>query len=704
MSTEKRSIEISYKANLKDLVSKLKTLPNVTSQEAKAMVQALDKQLKQAEKAAKRAAEAQKKAAQAGSAAFKNAQGSVRGLNEAAEESADKLGAVAESAGDADRGFAAMGMALGHVNPALGEAAMLGADVFAVSEGLLLTLKALNPMWLAGAAALAVVTLGYASYQQSVQEAKQLTLDLREALKSIQDEYKNTADNIKDSIDKLYDQKDAYEELTGQISKFDAAVRKTTRSVEQQFQGNIEAQEAIIQGREEDLQLIARLQRGNAVLSDEEKARLRTLQLQTKLADNKLDLTSAGIRQEAALGQIEASLTNELATQQGILVQINNNRTEAVSLAVEQLALQKELEDAQAEEAKKEAEKARRRAAGAAWAAKRDAAQQKLNALIVAGMTTEERITHEYEKQQIELDNIEKRYKTKVTGLAEARLALEKKYLEELEAIREKEFEDELDRAEKEVEDIIAKAEATRESANYIEQLRRTDHQKELDRIQEKYDKEFMQLQKLALNSGDYQQFKLNSIALEEERNKEFHQAEMKRIKERVNELKGTFTVFTQQLSLISKGVETYLVNTDRATEESAKKIFRLNQAAALAQIAFNTAANISKYAGTGPAAPFLIAGVVAAGAAQSAAVLSQQPPSMHMGGLAPDETTATLLRGEAVLDRRTTAALGEEGVRQLQNGAMAPEVVILQPFKHFDRYNRSARKRIARPIGSARY
>jgi len=704
MSTEKRSIEISYKANLKDLTAKLKTLPNITSQEAKAMVAALDRQLKQAEKAADRAAAAQKKAAQAGSNAFRNAEGSIGGLNRAAEESADRLGHVAESAGDVDRGFSAMGMALGHINPAMGEAAMLGADVMAVTEGLLMSLKALNPMWLAGAAILATITLGYGAYSQSVEEARQLTLDLREAVKSLREEYSSIGDNLKDSIDKLYDQKDAYEELTGQISAYDAEVRRTTRTIEQQFEGNVEAQQEIIRAREEDLNLIHRIQRGNAILSDEEKARVRTLQLQTRMADNKLDLTSAGIRQEAALGQIERSLTNELSTQQSILSRINNNRQEAIGLALEQLALQKELEDAQAEEAKKEAEKARKRASGAAWAAKRDAAQQKINALIESSMTVEEKITHEYKKQGTELDKINKSYGKKVTGLAEARLALEKKYAEEIEALREQEAKEEGERIDKEISDIIAKSKATRESSEYLNQLQQTDHEAALERIQAKYDKEFQEIQKLALVSGQYEEFRLNAIALQEERNKEFHAEEMKRIRERVNELKGTFTVFTQQLSQISKGVEAYLNNTDRATEESSRKIFRLNQAAAVAQIAFNTAANISKYAGTGPAAPFLIAGVVAAGAAQTAAVLSQQPPSLHMGGLAPDEQTATLLRGEAVLDRRTTAALGEEGVRQLQNGGMSPEVVILQPFKHFDRYNRSAKKRISRPIGSARY
>ena len=47
MAEEKRSINIAYKADLKDLINKLKQMPNVTEQEARKMVSALDRQLKQ---------------------------------------------------------------------------------------------------------------------------------------------------------------------------------------------------------------------------------------------------------------------------------------------------------------------------------------------------------------------------------------------------------------------------------------------------------------------------------------------------------------------------------------------------------------------------------------------------------------------------------------------------------------------------------
>ena len=40
MAEEKRSINIAYKADLKDLINKLKQMPNVTEAEAKKMVSA----------------------------------------------------------------------------------------------------------------------------------------------------------------------------------------------------------------------------------------------------------------------------------------------------------------------------------------------------------------------------------------------------------------------------------------------------------------------------------------------------------------------------------------------------------------------------------------------------------------------------------------------------------------------------------------
>lgn len=120
--------------------------------------------------------------------------------------------------------------------------------------------------------------------------------------------------------------------------------------------------------------------------------------------------------------------------------------------------------------------------------------------------------------------------------------------------------------------------------------------------------------------------------------------------------------------------------------------LFMANKAAALAGIVMNTAKSITA-AGEqfGAFAPLAIAGYVATAAAQSAIVMSQQPPKFHMGGMiekTPDERVVVVKQGEAILDRATVNALGDSGVSRLQNGqSMSPEVIVMNPYKHFDRF-----------------
>ena len=62
------------------------------------------------------------------------------------------------------------------------------------------------------------------------------------------------------------------------------------------------------------------------------------------------------------------------------------------------------------------------------------------------------------------------------------------------------------------------------------------------------------------------------------------------------------------------------------------------------------------------------------------------------MGGMAPDEMGARVLRGEAILDRATVRRLGgEQGVKELQQKPKGNEtVVVIQPFKHFGRFTKA--------------
>lgn len=342
MAEEKKSIEISYKANLSDLLAKLKTIPNVTDAEAKKMVAALDRQLKQAEKAAKQSAEASKKAAKEASMAARRSVSDFDDMADAARRAEGRMEKVGESAGDIDRGFSSVGLALRGVNPQLAEAADGIADAFAVTEGLTMSMTALNPAVLAIAAALGTLTLGYMAYQQEVEKARQLTLDMKEAQRALNDSYKELRANFDDSLEKLGAIQDEYAVLTGEITEYELALRNTERQTKAMFQSNIDQQQIMIDQRTEELAMVNRIIEGNrksvadqAILSDTEKDRLHNLQLITAGVNKNADLTKHDLSLNNELFKIRAALQNEIATQEKAMGIIVGHQEQAVQLALE---------------------------------------------------------------------------------------------------------------------------------------------------------------------------------------------------------------------------------------------------------------------------------------------------------------------------------------------------------------------------------
>jgi hypothetical protein len=136
--------------------------------------------------------------------------------------------------------------------------------------------------------------------------------------------------------------------------------------------------------------------------------------------------------------------------------------------------------------------------------------------------------------------------------------------------------------------------------------------------------------------------------------------------------------------------------DVERAAHEQKKKqmtaLFNFRKGMAIAEIAMGTAeAVVAAQKLIPPFNAIQTALAVATGAAQAGIVMSQQPPSFHMGGMAPDEMGARVLKGEAILDRATVRGLGgEQGVKQLQqNQGQGGQVMVIQPFKHFGRFTR---------------
>jgi chromosome segregation ATPase len=635
MAEEKKSIEISYKANLQDLLSKLKTIPNITDQEAKKMVAALDRQLKQAEKAAQKSAEASKKAAKEAANAAKRGASSFDELADSARRAEDRLERVAESSGDIDRGFSSIGLALRGVNPQLAEAADGLADAFAVTEGLTMSFSALNPIVLAGAAAVGALTLGYMSYQAEVEKSREMTLKLRDAQQALIDTQQEQQNNLIDAGGKLREMRNEYALLTGQITEYEFQLEKAGEAANESFRGNIESAEATIQTTKMQKaavdSLIAAFSSGEtAVLSDQMKEQLMTLQLQNAQIDNNVDLTGKSIRAQGELYEL-SNLLNAQLTQQtkerDVLIVMQE---EAVQLATEMVTLEKELKDANEE---------------AATAAKK---------------------VTKAKKETVDTSHEEEDALRRLIELDQERFQKQQDATNELSKLSESTF--------------LTKSE-----------------QEELA-----FEREMQRIKELGETAKNVEM--ANAIIAEEnlKRQKQMKMDIFNTDMANASALSGAFSEF-------SNAVLQAAMDNGRANQKTIMGLFRMNQAAAVGEIAFNTAKAVTEALAYPPIArAAMIAAAIGTGAAQTSVVMAQKPPqaTFHMGGMAPDEMPARVLRGEAVLDRATVRRIGgEEGVKQLSQGTAPQEqVVVVQPFKHFGRFTKEIGFRQPKQTGIRAY
>ena len=622
MATEEKSIEISYKANIQDLKSKLSQIPNITDQEAKKMVAALDRQLKQAESAGKKAAEASKKAAQSASRAAMNAQKDFDELAHSAKRAEEKLDLVAEKSGDIDRGFSSVGLALRGVNPQIAEAADGMADMFAVGEGLILTFKSLNPVVLGVTIALGALTLGYTAYKASIEEANKAILDQKEAMKGLQQQYLNQRNNFMGSVDALNDLRDQLSLANGEMSQYEYDRSKAARDTQSQFNGFITAQEEIIQSRKEERTLIQQIKAGNINISDNDKERIRNLQLLTSGVSKTKDLLDGSAESSGYLGLIEAAITEDIRKQNLGLDMLTKQKEEAVGIS-------KKLVDI-SEGERMEAE---------------------------ANARAQKKIT----KEKVEQVNIQE----DLLKAIEEQLARDKEQMDQRQS--------HLDELQKIIDENTMSEEALKERA----------FEAELTRISE-----------IGRMTGDYHLADVAIFTEVQKRKMELLAEEQKKREEMAKVQKEQTADLLSGVEPFSSATLQAAIDNGVANSKVIGGLFAMQQASAIAQIAFSTSEAIAKAMTYPPPLNGIMAGLaVATGAAQTASVMAQKPPSpsMHMGGVAPDEMSATVLKGEAILDRGTVRKLGgEQGIKNLQQSSPKQDnIVVVQPFRHFGRFVR---------------
>ena len=670
MAEEKRSINIAYKADLKDLINKLKQMPNVTEAEARKMVAALDRQLKQAEKAAKKSADASAKAAKNAAAAARRGAKEFEDMADAARRAEERLERVGEASGDIDRGFSSVGLALRGVNPQLAEAADGIADMFAVTEGLTMSFAALNPLVVAGGIAIGALTLGYVAHQAELEKVRETTLALRDAQKALIESQNEQENNLIDAAGKLREQRLQYQLLTGQISEYEFELQKAGEAANESFRGNIEAVQSSISESELLLATIESLKdsyiaagNSNVVLSEGERERLRTLQLQTQNVKNNLDLTQEGLAQAAELGKLEKALQADIAEQRKQREAIEAMQSEAVETAQEMVTLEKELADATeaAAAAKEKGVKPAKKSL--------DLVEDELEAM-EALIEAENR----YFDRQINANKKLENFQIEAFMSEEQREALAfGNRIEQIEKLGEITEQEEL-------------------AADIIKQMM---HNKDLERMDElqKKQEELQAKRREGLRENLDGALELGGAL-----------AELTEMRIKGNEIDVQAMKDKQEEIAAMSDIE-------RAAYEKEQKnlrgLFNFRKGMALAEIAMGTAeAVVAAQKLISPFNAIQSALAVATGVAQAGVVMSQQMPSFHMGGMAPDEANARVLRGEAILDRATVRRMGgEQGVRNLQQGGSASvQTVVIQPFKHFGRFAKDLGIQQTRQVGIQGY
>ncbi len=647
MAEEKKSIEISYKADINDLKQKLAQIPNITGEEAKKMVAALDRQLKQAESASKKSAEATKKAAQEAGKSAANASREFDQMADAAKRSEERLDMVAEKSGDIDRGFSSVGLALRGVNPQLAQAADGLADMFAVGEGVLLTFKSLNPAVLAVTVALGALTLGYTAYQAQVEAANQAIIAQKEAMKGLNNALLDQRNNFYAANDAINGMRDQLALARGEITKYEYDRKKATLDTGAQFDTYISKQEEIIAQRKEEQKLVQSIRNGNVLLSEDEKNRLKNLQLLIPGISLTQDLLDGSAQSSGELYKIEQAISANIQQQNLGLDRLKTQKDEAVTIA-------KQLVDiAESERMEKEAQ-----------------------------AKVEKNITKEKgDQKDLEAERL-KAIEDSLKADAEQQ-SIRQSHLAELQKI---------------IDDNILSEDQKKEAA----------YQKELERIDELARMTGdIGLANMALWAMEHQK-KMDGLEAEQQKKKAMFEEDLANgaaLADQVAGLASTYSeLAAQKMQVIKVDAEEQkkkqeefakMTDLEREAYNQRKKIamraFRFEQAASLAQIAFNTAEAITKALAYPPILRgAMIATIGATGMAQAAVVSGRQPPSMHTGGMAPDEMGARVLKGEAVLDRATVRAIGgEQGVKDLQQGNMQQQTIVIQPFKHFGRFAR---------------
>lgn len=674
MADVNKSVEITLRANLKQLEEGLKNIPNMTKKEAKAMSRALSSEFNKAQKAAKKASEESKKAAKSTTKAyedtFKKTKTSFEGIAESAKASAHEVNISfkdsAESQSLLKTRSEELGTSLGASNAALRElipnlskSARRAIDVAdAVALAAEQSIKG-GPVTMALTAAIVAGTAAYHLYTKSTQLAaaqqKRLAAAQKEANAKLDEQF-----NIVQGI--TGDFKDAnreYQLLTGQITQLEFDLSSSRDRSTEKAQQELEIQEKRIKEQERLVTIFDKARKSTTALSAKERELLNS-----SMALSKEKFVQQGLTEKEGIDQQRL-----IAFRGELLGRVQKERDFANAIVRrrnETLEQEQKLIRAKAEYTAEQEDEEKRLERIAAIEKSRLEQQQRLQQIQAVGQSLQDqRIAAEDRARQIFISTLEPQQQIIEQTKERVRQndLLQEQIAQEIEGAAALAKTDADRRAAAEV-----RAEGERTIAALIEERQVIEEEGEL------------RLEEMRQQNSDKTKERIKS---ESETRREKIQEELEMLNLLQEGIVGTFANSIQTMTTIAEAAG----NKNAAI---IKALFVAQRVAAVGEVAFNTAKAITAAQAYPP--PFnglMIASAVAAGAAQTASIFAQQAPTFHMGGMTPDESIAVVKAGEAVLDRSTVDRLGgEQGVNRLQNGqGGSAEVIVLNPYKHFDRY-----------------
>jgi hypothetical protein len=665
--------ELTVSANLSGLRQQLESIPGLTAEQARLMTAELNKSIRASERAAKAAADASKRA--------------MASASESAREAAADVGKVGDRFGTVGSSAGKLAGALSMLGPALGDSARNVADLADVGEVGALAFEGFGAVLLPLTATLALFAAGLAPIGELIVEEQRRAEATAAALKKYEAATAAAeAANTKFATS-LSGVNDYVRIATGLESLAAQSARKRGEALRAEADAQMEATRAQIASADEFLALrkveqdaiTTRILLGKA--TEEEVAKLATLGPEIEA------INAAQARRRARLEEVNASTEDS----------IEFMRLEAE--AIDQVA-RNDKREAEAKAAREKASRAHAAALEVEAEKQRelDAIRARAQSVIDSELTQAGRIIEQQRELRAQLEKNPAAFGAVTAAIAVLDRQLEALDDQEIDAYlkRQADAAKELQTA---FEALIPPEVPTRQEqfATLTDQVTEAmrngtitfeDYQKKLKQIQEAQEETFS-LEALAaffdgVRSKTSQMFSDLSAVSEY-----YTEQSNEKVKEAVAARKSLGKDATEDERKQAK-------QRVEDAKDAARKAFEVNKALQIAQIVVNTAAAATQAAAAVPP-PFnipLVAAAIAAGAVQYAKVQSTQP-KFHAGGLIgqPDEQTAIVRRGEAVLNPMGRSLLGDDTIRAanagMGSGSGGHAVQVVYKHKSFDYFVR---------------